>query len=92
MYFLKCMLVLVNFQILRIYSEHLFIEDLLAKKQPTEVSIKKGVLKNFSKFTEKHLCVSILFNKAETCKFTKKEARHRCFPVNFAKFLRTPYL
>ena len=27
-------------------------------------SIKKGVLKNFAKFTRKHLCRSLLFNKA----------------------------
>ena len=26
-------------------------------------SIKKGVLKNFAKFTEKHLCQSLFFNK-----------------------------
>ena len=55
-YFLKCMPVPVNFQILQIFSEHLFIEHLWAKKQPTEVSIKKNVLKNFVKLTEKHLC------------------------------------
>ena len=28
----------------------------------------------------------------ETCNFIKKETLHRCFPVNFAKFLRTPFL
>ena len=37
-------------------------------------SIEKGVLRNFTKLTRKHLCQKI---------------RHRCFPVNFAKFLRT---
>ena len=26
-------------------------------------SIKKGVLRNFTKFTEKHLCQSLFFNK-----------------------------
>ena len=30
----------------------------------TEVFRKKGFLKNFSKFTGKHLCQSLLFNKA----------------------------
>ena len=33
-------------------------------------SVKKGILRNFTKFTGKH----------------------RCFPVNFMKFLRTPFL
>ena len=28
----------------------------------------------------------------ETCNFIKKETLHRCFPVNFAKFLRIPFL
>ena len=28
----------------------------ILQKQPTEVFYKKGVLKNFAKFTEKHLC------------------------------------
>ena len=28
----------------------------------------------------------------ETCNFIKNETLHRCFPVNFAKFLRTPFL
>ena len=46
--------------------------------------MKKGVLKNFSKFTGKHLCQSFFFNKVPG-------GRHRCFPVNFAKFLRTPF-
>ena len=43
--------------------------------------MKKGVLRNFTKFTGKRLCQSLFFNKA---------AGHSCFPVNFAKFLRIP--
>ena len=31
-----------------------------------------------------------LFNKA--CSFIKKKLQHRCFPVNIAKFIRTPVL
>ena len=33
-------------------------------------SLKKGVLKSFAKFTGKHLCQSLFFNKVE--KFFKK--------------------
>ena len=29
--------------------------------------------------------------QAHACNFIKKETWHRCFPVNFAKFLRTPF-
>ena len=40
-------------------------------------SVKKGVLKNFTKYTGKHLCQSLFFNKKN--------------PVNFVKFLRTHF-
>ena len=42
---------------------------------------------------EKHLCQSIFFNKVaglRSATLLKKKLWHRCFPVNFAKFLRTP--
>ena len=32
-------------------------------KQPAEVFYKKGVLRNFTKFTGKHLCQSLFYNK-----------------------------
>ena len=49
--------------------------------------MKKGVLRNFTKLTGKHLCQSLF----EACNFIQKRLWHRCFPVNFAKFLRTPF-
>ena len=33
-----------------------------------------------------------LFNKISDIDFIKKRLQHRCFPVNIAKFLRTPSL
>ena len=48
-----------------------------------EVFCKKDVLRNFTKFTGKHLCQSLFL--------LKKRLWYRCFPVNFAKFLRTPF-
>ena len=33
------------------------------QKQPQEVLYIKGVLKNFAKFTRKHLCQNLIFNK-----------------------------
>ena len=60
------------------------------------VSIQKqsprGVLKIFAKFTGKHLCQGLVFNKFASLRpatLFKKRLWHRCFPVNFAKFLRT---
>ena len=58
-----------------------------------EVFCKKGVLRNFAKFTGKPLHQSLCFNKNAGLRLAillKKELWHRCFPVNFAKFLRTP--
>ena len=80
-------------------------------------SVIKDVLRNFAKFTAKHLCQSLFFNKVagvwftarsshrrcsgkkkvflkepKACNFIKKRLWHRRFPVNFAKFLRTPLL
>ena len=60
----------------------------LGKRQKqAEVFRKKGVLRNFAKITGKHLCQSFVFNK-----FAGFRIRHGCFPVNFAKFLRTLFL
>ena len=46
------------------------------QKQSPEVFCRKGVLRNFTKFTGKHLYQSLLFNKVEgqACNFIKKEA------------------
>ena len=33
------------------------------QKQPPEEFLKKGVLRNFAKFTGKHLCQSLFFNE-----------------------------
>ena len=58
-----------------------------------EVFCKKDVLRNFAKSIGKHLCQSLFFNKVASLPTTllKKRLWHRCFPVNFAKFLRTPF-
>ena len=61
----------------------------------SEVFCKKGVLRNFVKFTGKHLCQSLFFNKVtglRPASLLEKRLCHRCFPVNFAKFLRTSFL
>ena len=54
-------------------------------------SVKKNVLGNFMKFTGQ----SLFFDKAAALRpatLSKKRLRHRCFPMTFAKFLRTPFL
>ena len=59
-----------------------------------EVFFKKGDLRNLAKFTGKHLCQSRFLNIVAGLRRTtllKKKLWHRCFPVNFAKCLRTPF-
>ena len=57
--------------------------------------LRKGFLRNFAKFTGKHLCQSLFFNKVAGLRpatVLKKRLWHTCFLVNFAKFLRTSFL
>ena len=57
-------------------------------------SLTKRVLRNLAKFTGKHLCQSLFFNKVAGLRpatLLKKRLWHRCFPVNFTKFLRTTF-
>ena len=58
-------------------------------------SVWKGVLRKFTKFTGEHLCQSLFFNKAAGLRpatLFKKRLWHKCFSVNFVKFLRTSFL
>ena len=52
------------------------------------------VLENFAKFTGKHLCHSLLFNKVAGLRpanlFKKETMAQVLFPVNFTKFKTTP--
>ena len=43
-----------------VYNGTLVVNELVQKQRP-EVFCKKGVLKNFANFTEKHLCWSPFF-------------------------------
>ena len=57
--------------------------------------IRKGVLRNFTKFLGKHLFQSVFFNKVAALKpatLSKKRLWHRCFPKNFVKFLGISFL
>ena len=61
--------------------------------RPLAFCCKKAVLRKFAKFTGKHQCQSVFFNKVagKSCKFVKKRLWHRCFPAKFANFLRPPF-
>ena len=71
------------------------IVTLCFQKQPPEVFYKRSVLRYFTKFTGKHLCQSLFFNKVAGLRpatLLKKRLCYRCFPVNFVKLLRTLFL
>ena len=57
-------------------------------KSHQELFCEKGVLRNFAKFSGKHLCQRLFFNKVAS----QKGLWHSCFPANFAKFLRIPFI
>ena len=69
------------------------------QKQPPEMFCKKGVLRNFSKFTRKHLCQRLFFNKVPIVRHATlltKEALAQLFSCEFFEiskktfFYRTP--
>ena len=62
---------------------HTILSSVHQKRRRPEMFFKNRVLKNFAKFTEKHLRWSLFLIKLQTL------GQHRCFPVNFGKFLRT---
>ena len=74
------------------------IEAVLLHKPPSwrpELFCKKDVLRNFAKFTGKHLSQCLFFNKVaglRAATLLKRRPWYRRFPVIFAKFLRTLFL
>ena len=57
--------------------------------------MQKGVLRNFAKFTRKHLCQRHFLNKIAGLRpatSLKQSLSRRCFPVNFRNFLEQFFL
>ena len=58
-------------------------------------SIKMMFFKNFAKFTGKQIYRIFFFDTVasfQAATLSKKRPPYKCFPVSFAKFLRTPFL
>ena len=54
---------------------------------------EKRVLLNISQNSQENTCARIPFLiRLQACNFFKKLLWHRCFPVNYAKSLRIPFL
>ena len=61
----------------------------------TKKFCKKGVTRSFAKFARQHLWQSLFFDKIRCCRSAtslKTRLQHRCFPVNFVKFVKIPFL
>ena len=72
-----------------------FVRHCRLRSSRPEVFCKKGFLRNFVKFTGTYLCQCLFFNVVaglRTATLLKKGFWKRCFPVNFAKFLRISFL
>ena len=65
------------------------------KSSRSELFGKEDVLKIFAKLTRKGLCRSLSFDKVAAdlrpATSLTKRLHYRCFPENFAKFLRIPF-
>ena len=64
------------------------------RKRLSEVYCKKGILRNFANFTGQHLYQGLLFIKVASLRpvtLLKMRLWHRCFPVDFAKFLKNTF-
>ena len=63
------------------------------KSNLPEVFCYKRVLKYFAKFTEKHLCQSLFFNKipVDDCNFIKREALMQVFSCQYCKSFKNIY-
>ena len=59
-------------------------------------SLRKGVPRNFAKFTGKHLCLRLFFNKVaglrhQACNFVKKESLAQVFFCQFCEISKNTF-
>ena len=61
--------------------------NVIERSSLPEMFCEKGALWNFAKFTGKHLCQSLFFNKVagQACNFIKKETLAQVFSCEFCK-------
>ena len=70
-------------------QSHIPIEEAYTRKQPPEMFCKKVFLE-ISQNSQENTSARVSFLVAGS--FIEKGPRHGCFPVNFAKVLKTPFL
>ena len=92
MYFKKDLGIYLS-EIMKLNLSYIIINRQRYRSNRPELFYKKGVLRNFAKFTRKHPCQSLLFNKFAGLRPATllKRFWHKFFPVIFVKFLRQPF-
>ena len=86
----------LHFELRYIHSKFCQLRLILSRSRRPEVFCKKRVLRNFAKFTEKHLCQSLFFNKVAglnsgtvvSCEFCK--ISNTTFPLYRVAFWSAP--
>ena len=80
-----------NFTVVKFNSN--LSSNKISERCNEQVFYKKSFLKN-SQYSQKSTCVGVSFCIKKQAfslqNFIKKTLQHRCFPVNIAKFLKTP--
>ena len=78
--------------LVKIKTIFVLMEGFHLPQRHRKCSERKGILSNIVKFTARHLCQSLFFNKVVGFSLWKERLWHRRLHVNFVKFLRTPFL
>ena len=74
------------------FASHSILDVSKGGSSRLRCSLTKCVLRNIAEFTGKHLCQSLFLNKVADLRpatLLGNRLWHKCFPINFAKFLRT---
>ena len=75
---------------LSLKAKHTLEKHIMSRSSQQKCSLRKGVLRNFTKFMKKYLCQSLFFNKViglrtEACNFIKKETLAQVFSDEFCE-------
>ena len=73
------------------YYYFFFVLFQKTRRSRSQMFFKIGIFKNFAVFIGKHQRWSLFLIILQTGRPAKRH-QYRCFPVNIAKFLRTPFL
>ena len=65
---------------------------ILDRSSHRRCSLRKYVLRNFAKFTGKHLCQGLFISGPKACNFIKKDTLTQVFSCEFCKIFKNTFL